>query len=298
MRDHPLTPMTNPNLVELLGRQTKRRVGLASYREVEAGAEYLKRRFQELREGGVAIAIVDCLNDTHLQTICRAASDLRLITGSSAFGMKMPAIWRERGWVVEQPENHQAPSFAKSDDGCLIVAGSCSVATRGQNEWLAAQGAPVQKLNSRELVEDNFDREAVATKVRAGLAAGRHCLLTTTDTPEEVRQVQQWGAHKGLNVAALGELISSALADVVWEILQGQAVGGLIIAGGETSGALCRRLDLGALRVGRNIEPGVPLCFSLGRFRLPLVLKSGSFGARDFYDKALRAVTQPDEYLI
>lgn len=298
MRDHPLTPMTNPNLVELLRCQTKRQVGLASYREVEAGAEHLKRRFQELREMGVAIAVVDCLNDNQLETICRAASGLRLITGSSAFGMKMPAIWRERGWVIDQPENYEARSFAKSDDGCLIVAGSCSVATRDQNQWLAAQGAPVHKLNSRELVEDNFDREAVATKVRAGLSAGRPCLLTTTDTPEEVRQVQQWGAHQGLSVPALGELIASALAGVVWEILQGQPVGGLIIAGGETSGALCRRLELGALRVGRNIEPGVPLCFSLGRFRLPVVLKSGNFGGRDFYDKALRAVTQPAEYLI
>ena len=66
--------------------------------------------------------------------------------------------------------------------------------------------------------------------------------------------------------------------------------GGLISAGGETSGALCRGLELGALRVGRNIEPGVPLCRSLGRFRLPVVLKSGNFGSRDFYGRALKAI--------
>jgi uncharacterized protein YgbK (DUF1537 family) len=84
----------------------------------------------------------------------------------------------------------------------------------------------------------------------------------------------------------------------VSEILEGQRVGGLVFAGGETSGALCRRLKLGALRVGRNIEPGVPLCYSLGRLRLPVVLKSGNFGGEEFYSKALAAVLRPRQYLI
>jgi uncharacterized protein YgbK (DUF1537 family) len=80
-------------------------------------------------------------------------------------------------------------------------------------------------------------------------------------------------------------------------VLEGQPVGGLVVAGGETSGAVCRRLKLGALRVGKNIEPGVPLCHSLGEFRLPVVLKSGNFGGEDFYGKALRAVARAGEYL-
>jgi uncharacterized protein YgbK (DUF1537 family) len=298
MRDHPLTPMTNPDLVDLLSRQTKRRVGLAPYREVEAGADNLRRCFESLRKQDVAIAVVDCLNDNHLETICRAAADLRLITGSSAFAIKMPSIWRERGWVTALAEEREAPPVVSRTDGCLLVAGSCSVATRGQNEWLAAQGMPVLHINPRELLDDDFERTAVMTKVREELAAGRHCLLTTTDAPAEVRQVQEWGAQRGLTVAALGQSIASALADLVLEILQDQALGGLIVAGGETSGALCRRLELGALRVGRNIEPGVPLCFSLGRFRLPVVLKSGNFGGRDFYGKALSALARPVEYTV
>lgn len=97
MREHPLTPMTNPNLVELFGQQTKRRVGLAPYQAVRAGASALKKHLEELRAGGVQVTLIDCLDDEHLENICRAVSDLRLITGSSAFGMKLPAIWRERG---------------------------------------------------------------------------------------------------------------------------------------------------------------------------------------------------------
>jgi uncharacterized protein YgbK (DUF1537 family) len=318
MREHPLTPMTNPNLVELLGGQTRRRVGLAPYDAVEAGADELKRCFQTLRGEGVSVAVVDCLNDRHLETICRASADLRLISGSSAFGIGMPAVWRERGWVEElsesaeelsarveelggsaeaSPRATEASLRATEGGGCLVVAGSCSVATRGQNRWMVEGGAPAFRVEPRELLDESFDRAKLVAQIRTHLAAGRHCLLSTTDEPAEVVRVQQWAAQKGLDVPALGQAIASALADLVLEIVTEQPLGGLLFAGGETSGALCRRLGLGALRVGRNIEPGVPLCYALGRFRLPVVLKSGNFGGQDFYGKALRALRRPGEYL-
>jgi uncharacterized protein YgbK (DUF1537 family) len=172
------------------------------------------------------------------------------------------------------------------------------VATRGQNEWLAAQDVASARISPQELLSRGFDRTALITGIREQLAAGQHFLLTTTDSPVEVRRVQEWGASEGLTVSSLGHSISYALADLVLEVLQDQMAGGLIIAGGETSGALCRRLELGALRVGRNIEPGIPLCFSLGRFRLPVALKSGNFGSTDFYGKALRAMAQVGDYMI
>jgi 3-dehydrotetronate 4-kinase len=298
MRDHPLTPMTNPNLVDLLGRQTARKVGLASYLEVEAGEERLRQCFERLRADGITIAVVDCLNDHHLETICRMSSNLRLLTGSSAFGIKMPAIFRERGWLSEETIEHDVQFEMASRAGCLIVAGSCSVATRDQNEWLASQNIPLARINPEELLSQEFDRRALIAGMRERLAAGHHFLLTTTDSPAEVRRVQEWGAGKGLTVSSLGQSISYALADLALEVLEAQAVGGLIVAGGETSGAICRRLELGALNVGRNIEPGVPLCFSLGRFRLPVALKSGNFGSTDFYGRALRAIAQVADYVI
>ncbi|HEX8141160.1 MAG TPA: 3-oxo-tetronate kinase [Pyrinomonadaceae bacterium] len=297
MREHPLTPMTNPDLVDLLSHQTTRRVGLASYAEVERGSVQLKRCFQSLRDEGVAIALVDCLDDVHLETICRAACDLRLITGSSAFGIKLPAIWRERGWMAEL-EKLQADAGMKGAHACLVVAGSCSLATRLQNEWLAAQGAKPVQITPKELLEDGPERRAALARVLDQLANEEHCLLSTTDEPVEVRRVQAWGAGRGMTVPALGQAIAYGLADFVSDVLEERMVGGLVVAGGETSGALCRRLELGALRVGRNIEPGVPLCFSLGRLRLPVVLKSGNFGSPDFYGKALRAISHPDAYLI
>ncbi|MBV9928693.1 MAG: four-carbon acid sugar kinase family protein [Acidobacteria bacterium] len=297
MRDHPLTPMTEANLVRHLARQTTRRVGLAAYDSVEAGADELRRRFEQLRADGISIAIVDCLNDTHVANICRAAADLRLVTGGSAFGQGLPAVWRERGWVEEF--DAQAATLSNSRDesrGRLVVAGSCSVATRAQNRWLESKGAPAFRVEPRALLGEEFERAPLVESVRAHLASERDCLLYTTDEPSEVARVQEWAAGQGLDVPALGGRLAYALADLVAEILEGVEASGLVFAGGETSGALCRRLQLGALRVGRNIEPGVPLCLSLGRYRLPVVLKSGNFGGEDFYGRALEAAARPGEY--
>lgn len=297
MRLHPLTPMTNANLVEHLSTQTSRRVGLAPYESVEAGAGELRRRFEALRAEGVSIAIVDCLSDAHVETICRATADMRLVTGGSAFGQGLPAVWRERGWVEELDGEEDVSLTACEGRGCLVVAGSCSVATRAQNRRLIEAGAPAFRVEPRELLGEEFRSAALVDEVRARLNAGLDCLLYTTDEPSEVARVQEWAARSGLDVPALGNRLAHALASLVSEILEGQSVGGLVFAGGETSGALCRRLNLGALRVGRNIEPGVPLCYSLGRYRLPVVLKSGNFGGEDFYSKALAAVSRPARYL-
>jgi 3-dehydrotetronate 4-kinase len=298
MRQHPLTPMTNPNLVELLGRQTARRVGLAPYEAVEAGAQALTRCFRRLRADGVSIAVVDCLSDRHLQTISRACADMRLVTGSSAFGAGLPSIWRERGWVEESRAKLEEATDDDTGRGRLVVAGSCSVATRAQNRRMIEAGAPAFRVEPRELLNEGVGRAALVNEVRAQLAAGRDCLLYTTDEPAAVARVQEWAAREGMGVPALGQRVADSLADLVAEILEGSRAGGLVFAGGETSGALCRRLSLGALRVGRNIEPGVPLCQSLGAYRLPVVLKSGNFGGEDFYARALKAVARPGEYLI
>lgn len=296
MRHHPLTPMTNSNLVDLLSRQSKRKVGLAPFEAVAAGPEGLQKCFADLRAEGIEIALVDCLNDEHLDNICRAVENLRLITGSSAFGMKLPSLWRARGLIADQVPL-PLPAPVEEGCGCLLVAGSCSTATLRQNEWLSAQGVTSIQINPPDLLDDAADHAQLIGRVRRELAASRHCLLTTSGTVEEVRWVQEWGAENGLSVPALGEALAYALADLVREILSAQMAAGLICAGGETSGALCRRLEFGALRVGRNIEAGVPLCFSLGKFRLPVVLKSGNFGSADFYGRALHAIACSEEYL-
>jgi uncharacterized protein YgbK (DUF1537 family) len=297
MREHPLTPMTNPNLVELLGQQTKRRVGLAPYQVVRLGAAELKNHLRDLRAGGIGVALVDCLDEEHLESICRATTDLRLITGSSAFGMKLPGIWREHHLLGAHDLPPLLPTSTTRAGGCLLVAGSCSAATLRQNAWAAEQGITIRHIHPSRFLNGELDRADIVASVCSELSAGRHYLINTSGAADEVRQVQEWGAARGLSVPALGEALACALAELVLEVLDRQPPGGLIVAGGETSGAVCRRLELSAMQVGRNIEPGVPLCYSLGRFRLPLVLKSGNFGSPDFYGKALDAVARRGDYL-
>jgi uncharacterized protein YgbK (DUF1537 family) len=207
--------------------------------------------------------------------------------------MKLPAIWRERGLLDARTPVASTHTPSTNDSaGCLLVAGSCSAATLRQNAWASEQGIAVRHISPPVLLDNELDRAALVAEVRGELSAGRHYLINTSGAGEEVRRVQEWGAARGLPVPALGEALAYALAELVREVLEGQSTGGLIVAGGETSGAVCRRLELGALRVGQNIEPGVPLLFSLGRFRLPVVLKSGNFGSLDFYGKAIEAVAR------
>jgi uncharacterized protein YgbK (DUF1537 family) len=210
--------------------------------------------------------------------------------------MFLPQVWRERGLIADGHGARLPSANVAGDAGCLLVAGSCSEATRRQNEWLARQGVCVTHVRPSEILDGGFDRAALVARLRRELAGGRHCLLSTSGAPADVRAAQEWGAGLGMTAGEFGEAVSGALAAVARGVLEAQPVGGLVVAGGETSGALCRHLRLGALHVGRNIEPGVPVCYSLGEFRLPVVLKSGNFGGEDFYGKALRAVAGAGEF--
>jgi uncharacterized protein YgbK (DUF1537 family) len=197
-------------------------------------------------------------------------------------------VWRARGWWQPAPAATVAGGTLKT--GCLIVAGSCSVATRGQNEWAESRGMPSLVIDPRALLEGTMDEEGAAASVAETLAGGGSFLLKTASTPEDVARVQSWAAARGAAASETGLRIAYALAALCRRIMERQQPAGLIIAGGETSGAFCRTLRFGALAIGRNIEPGVPLCRSLGEVKLPVVLKSGNFGSPDFYGRAEAAI--------
>lgn len=290
MRRHPLTPMTNPNLVDHLQSQTRRKVGLAPFPRVREGVQPLRHCFEQLRESGVNIAIVDCTGDQDLAVICEAARGLKLITGGSAPAIKLPALWeREFAW---KPADRASllPRITGKRSGFLVVAGSCSPVTIQQNEVLIAGGAHLADLDGVCLSQGIGDFDAVIATVTAELAAGRTCLLRTAARPDDISRVHQWARNSGLSETAAGSRIASRLAEMVCKIVCSNPPEGLIVAGGETSGAVSRTLRLGALRVGVNIEPGVPVCVSLGEISLPVVLKSGNFGSPDFYQKAMASI--------
>ncbi len=277
MRDHPLTPMRDPSLVRVLQRQTRHKVGLVAQADVEAGASRIGERFTALQAAGIRHAIVDAINDRDLRAIGEAAAELALVTGGSGVARGLPSAYRRRGWLGE---NAAAATLPRSSGPAAVLAGSCSAATLKQIAVFAASH-PALKLDP-ETLATRADTVASAIAWARGHLAHTPVLIYASATPAEVAAAQ---AKLGRDRAA--ELVEHALAAIAVALVE-TGIGRLVVAGGETSGAIVNALGVRALRIGKQIDPGVPWTSSVGGRALALALKSGNFGGEDFFAKALR----------
>lgn len=274
MQHHPLTPMTDANLVRVLQSQTRLAVGLLRYDSIAQGVEAVRSRIAELRGQGVALAIADALSDADLYTLGAACADLPLLTGGSGLALGLPENFRRAGKLRDL----DAASLPKVAGGEVVLAGSASLATNAQvDAWLEAE-RPAWRIDPLALAAG----EAV---VEQALAFAREqqgtVLIYATSTPEEVKAVQrQLGAERA------GALVENALGEIA-RGLRDSGVRRFVVAGGETSGAVVKALDVRLLQIGAQIDPGVPATVSSGGEPLALALKSGNFGGRDFFSKAL-----------
>ena len=280
MRNHPLNPMTNPNLVAHLQRQTKQRVGLVAFPDIQEGPVRVQNRLRELKTEGFGIAVLDCTSDRDLDILSQGLRDLQLVTGSSAVGMRLPLSWRE---TAPQPLSVCSDSPRK---GFLVAAGSYSEATRRQNEWLGRNGATTITLDALELAT-GAEPEVPAESL-AALREDRACLLQLSRNREEVHA---FFSGQGKTQIEAGERIAAGFARLVGRIVGAAPPKGLVFAGGETASTIARAIGLRALQVGPNIEPGVPLCVSISGPPVPIVFKSGNFGSDDFYGRAIAAIS-------
>jgi len=275
MENHPLTPMTDANLVRVLGRQTDGAVGLVPFNTVEQGAAATRQAMMRLGEQGRRYAIVDAVTDQHLLAIGEAAAQHALVTGGSGVAMGLPENFRRAGLL---PARGDAASLPPMQGMAAVVAGSCSRATLGQI-GLARDHVPVLELDALATPDAAALTAQALVWVAGKLSADRPVVIAASAPPEKVAALQ---AKLGRDAA--GALIETAMATIA-EGLVAQGVGRLVVAGGETSGAVVQRLGVTALRIGPEIDPGVPWTFAEPR-GLHLALKSGNFGARDFFLKA------------
>ena len=278
MKDHPLTPMTDANLVRVLARQTKREVGLVEHKAVRRGAAAVRARFDELRTSGTAYAIVDALADEDLMAIGAACADLALVTAGSGVALGLPQNFFAAGLMQPRTDAAQLPAAGGKP---AVLAGSCSAATRQQ----VARMAERHPAHALDPIADP-DPARLAAKALSAIApaleAGQPFLVYSTAEPSQVAAVQ---AKLGAERAAT--LVEDALA-LVAERIVASGVRRLVVAGGETSGAVVKALGVKALAIGPQIDPGVPWTASVGSEpRIALALKSGNFGAPDFFEKAL-----------
>lgn len=281
MRHHPITPMTDANLVRVLARQTSREVGLIGTESVKDGAQAVAERIKTLQADGVELAIADAIAEADLHTLAEGTAELPLLTGGSGLAVGLPDLFRKSG----QMDERTAPLSWPAEGYGAVISGSCSQATNGQVAVMAQTHA-AHALSPAALAKDAAGEVARAVDFVVSNRADGPALIYSTAPPEELADVQ---AKLGQDEAS--QLIETAMGDIARQLVDG-GVTRLVVAGGETSGAVVTALGLDTLAIGPEIDPGVPWTLSLGDPALALALKSGNFGGPDFFTKAFEVLDQ------
>ncbi len=283
MRDHPLTPMRDPSLVRVLQRQSEGKVGLVPEATVARGAGAVRDAFAALRRAGCRHAIVDAVADRDLETIGEAAADFKLVTGGSGIALGLPENFRRRGLLGTGAAADALPRVAGP---AAVLSGSCSTATLAQVAHMR-EHAPVFTIDPVAAAEGGVTPQALAWA--RPLLGDRPILISATAPPEKVAEAQN-----RLGRERAGAVVEETLAAIARGLVEA-GVRRLVVAGGETAGAVVQALGVTGLRIGRQIDPGVPWTASLPSGRgepvLALALKSGNFGAPDFFLRAFRVLS-------
>ncbi len=274
MRDHPVTPMTESDLVRVLGRQTDGKVGLVPYAVVRNGSSAIVDHMTSLQAGGCRYAVVDAITDVHLMAIGEACADHQLITGGSGVALGLPDNFRRRGLLADAA---RIP-MPKPQGAGAVLSGSCSQMTLTQVA-LTRESWPSFAIDPLEMAGSQDYAEKVLTWASDHVGDTPILIYSTAD-PEIVARVQS-----NLGRSESGSAIEHAMGEIARGLID-MGVRRLVVAGGETSGAVTQALGIDRLQIGPEIDPGVPWCEASGTRRIALALKSGNFGAETFFAKA------------
>lgn len=283
-RFDPLTPMTDPDLVRVLQRQTKARVGLLPHRLVRTGnRETLARHVEALVADGVRHIITDAIYEEDLAAIAALCVEWRVMTGNSAIVQNYPALWRDRGWLRDRGHSPMLPAV---DGPAVVLSGSCAERTL---EQLAAfeRHRPVLRLD----ITSGADVASVvdqATEWAASRLSDGPVAIATSASSDDVRLAQERLGRDG--AAARAEAI---LGDIAVRLV-GMGVRRLLVAGGETSGSVVQRLGVERLKIGAYRGPGVALATAENERPLAICLKSGKLGPVEMFLPTLDAMTRPE----
>jgi 3-dehydrotetronate 4-kinase len=273
MRHHPLTPMTDPNIVRVLQAQMRLNVDLIRLDTVRQGQTAVRREFENRANQSATVSITDATSNEDLVVLAEAANALKLVTGGSGLALGLGKNFALQPWRAANQTAPRGPG--------AILAGSCSQRTLKQIA-VAETVFPAFRIGPMELANE-FEQKLreVADWTRRHLSLAETVLLYTSGTPDEIAANQ-----KVLGAERAGKLCESFLAEVAQHIVD-DGVSRLIVAGGETSGAVVSKLGLNLLRIGPEIDPGVPWTLATGNGRtIALALKSGNFGSEEFFIRA------------
>ena len=279
MQNHPLTPMTDPNLVRVLQAQCTRTVGLIDHAVVARGAAAITERIAQLQAEGVQIAIVDAVSNDDLLRLGPALAQMPLVTAGSGVAIGLPANFG-------LAPSSQASALPPAEGGRAVVSGSCSLATNRQVHDFIQRGGAALAIDPLRIAA-GVDVAAEALAWAAPLLEKQPVLVYSTAEAGAVKSVQgQLGAEEA------GAMVERTIAAVARGLVE-RGVRQLVVAGGETSGACVQALGIAQMQIGSQIDPGVPWCHARtdvanGRDAAPvhIALKSGNFGSDDFFTKA------------
>jgi uncharacterized protein YgbK (DUF1537 family) len=279
MQNHPLTPMTDANLVRVLQAQTQRVVGLVDYTVVARGTDAVHARITQLKTAGVGVAIVDAISNDDLMRLGPALKDMPLVTAGSGVAIGLP----QNFGITPSPQSSVLPKAAGLQ---AVVSGSCSIATNAQVRAFITAGRPalaIDPLRAASGMASGIDVAAEALAWAAPLLKTGPVLLYSTAESAAIKAVQSQ-----LGVEEAGALVERTLAAIA-KGLVALGVRQLIVAGGETSGACVQALGITQMQIGPQIAPGVPWCHALSNGApLHITLKSGNFGGNNFFTDAFK----------
>ena len=273
MQNHPLTPMTDPDIRRFLQLQSAARVGHVAYGDVVHGSQPIATALAREAANGARLIVVDALADADLYAIGRAAADQVLVTGGSGIALGLPENFRRAGLL-----NGEAVTFSGVDGPGIVLAGSCSTATRGQVA-LYRQNHPAFEIAPEAVMSGALTTATVLEFLHRNWT--ENPLVFSSAEPQSVRNAQD-----RYGIQPLANAIEDLFAELAAALVQA-GMRRIVSAGGETSGAVIRGIGCEALRIGPEIDPGVPALRVEG-LPLAIALKSGNFGSEDFFEKALR----------
>ncbi|WP_440532979.1 3-oxo-tetronate kinase [Variovorax sp. YR566] len=276
MQNHPLTPMTDPNLVRVLQAQCKRKVGLIDYTVVARGATAIDERIAQLKAEGVSIAIVDAVSNDDLLRMGPALAKMPLLTAGSGVAIGLPANFG-------LAPSSQASALPKAGGKTAVVSGSCSLATNRQVLDFIQRGGAAMAVDPLRIAA-GVDVAAEALAWAAPLIDKGPVLVYSTAEAGAVKSVQG-----RLGVEEAGAMVERTIAAIARGLVE-RGVHQLVVAGGETSGACVQALGIAQMQIGPQIDPGVPWCHARSdaapEAGVHIALKSGNFGSDDFFTKA------------
>jgi uncharacterized protein YgbK (DUF1537 family) len=279
MENHPLTPMTDPDIRRWLRRQTQGEVGLIPLDTVRDGPEAVAAAFESERRAGRRLVVADATSDDDLLALGKALAGHRLITGGSGIALGLPDNFRAQGLLSDRLAELPVPQGPGA-----VLCGSCSAASRRQVEAYL-ETAPGLAVEPADLLSGRMSARQAADWVES--REGAAPIVYSTADPTVVAAAQ--ASFGRTETAAAVEFFFGDLA----RMLADRGVRRIAVGGGETSGAVVEALGLKSLAIGAEIDPGVPALVAERDGPLGLVLKSGNFGGPHFFAKALGAIGSP-----